>query len=305
MNVFEKSKKFVYQNARPIDLARWKYIFEKGSKYDVIDALKNYQNEDGGFGYGLEKDYLNPNSSPIQTWVATEILNEINFNDKNSSIIAGIIKYLSSGKDFNQKKMQWENTIPSNNDYPHAIWWSYDLNNGLEYKYNPTASLIGFYLKYANETDEFYNTAINIVKDAYKWWRSSIPYREQHVTKCFINLYNYLCEVKKEIINLNEFKEKLINQVKYEIDSDLNGWEMDYVCMPHDFIEDKTSFLYSTNLESINKECKFIIDHQLIDGSFRIPWEWYTEYKEFEISRNWWKVEFCIRYMKFLKEYIK
>lgn len=61
------AKQFVLQNARPIDLAVYKYFFENGSNKTVIEELLKYQNQDGGFGNGLEADYWNPNSSPIAT----------------------------------------------------------------------------------------------------------------------------------------------------------------------------------------------------------------------------------------------
>lgn len=48
---------------------------------DVLAALAVYQNEDGGFGRALEPDCWNPDSSPVQTWTATEIINEIEPED--------------------------------------------------------------------------------------------------------------------------------------------------------------------------------------------------------------------------------
>ncbi len=86
MNTFDKARKFIYRNARPIDLARWQYHFETGNKEVVLNVLSNYQNMDGGFGHALEADAWNPNSSPIQTWCATEVLREIEFADKNHPI---------------------------------------------------------------------------------------------------------------------------------------------------------------------------------------------------------------------------
>ena len=63
----EKAKDFIYRNVRPLDLARWQYLFENGKKEDVFKILAKYQNEDGGLGHALEADCWNPNSSPIQT----------------------------------------------------------------------------------------------------------------------------------------------------------------------------------------------------------------------------------------------
>lgn len=48
----------------------------------MLTYLQAYQNQDGGFGHALEPDSWNPNSTPIQTATAIEILEEIHFADK-------------------------------------------------------------------------------------------------------------------------------------------------------------------------------------------------------------------------------
>ena len=58
------------------------------------------QNDDGGFANALEPDCWNINSTPLQTWVATRIIKEINLDDKNHPIIKGIIDYLASNNEF-------------------------------------------------------------------------------------------------------------------------------------------------------------------------------------------------------------
>lgn len=121
MNNFKKAKGFVYRNARPLDLARFRFHFENGSADEVLYALSFYQNDDGGFAYAIEPDNWNESSTPIGTWAATMILREIGFSNTSHSIISGILKYLDSGKDFADGK--WFNTVPGNNDYPHAVWW--------------------------------------------------------------------------------------------------------------------------------------------------------------------------------------
>ena len=60
---------------------------ENGNKENVLKILASYQNEDGGFGHGLEPDCWNPNSSPVQTWVATEIIKEVGLEDANHPIM--------------------------------------------------------------------------------------------------------------------------------------------------------------------------------------------------------------------------
>jgi len=48
-----------------LELARWQIHFEDGSRENVLQMLEVYQNEDGGFGHGLEPDNWKPNSTPI------------------------------------------------------------------------------------------------------------------------------------------------------------------------------------------------------------------------------------------------
>mgnify|MGYP000860130092 CR=1 FL=1 len=107
--MYQKTQKWIYRHARPLDIARWQYHFENGSKDNVIKVLSFYQNIDGGFGHALEPDSWNPNSAPIQTWVATEILREIEVTDQSCTVIQGILKYLASGADFNGHS--WSNTV--------------------------------------------------------------------------------------------------------------------------------------------------------------------------------------------------
>ncbi|MGN1346464.1 MAG: hypothetical protein ACI4V1_06740 [Eubacteriales bacterium] len=37
---YKKAGSFLYRNARPLDLARWQYHFENGSRAAVVTALK-------------------------------------------------------------------------------------------------------------------------------------------------------------------------------------------------------------------------------------------------------------------------
>lgn len=57
---FRKTSDWVKRNARPLEVARWEYLFENGSKERVIYYLSAYQNDDGGFGNGIEPDFWLP-----------------------------------------------------------------------------------------------------------------------------------------------------------------------------------------------------------------------------------------------------
>ena len=104
--IMNKSKaiKYITENARPLELAVFRYFFEEGSNKDVIDELSRFQNANGGFGHGLEPDFFNPNSSPIATNDAIITLSRVNALDKGSDIVKGIVRYLESHDSFDEDK---------------------------------------------------------------------------------------------------------------------------------------------------------------------------------------------------------
>lgn len=300
MDTFEKARQFVYRNARPLDLARWQYHFEGGTREAVLNALSAYRNEDGGFGHGIEPDFLNPNSTPIGTWAAADIIHEIGLTDGAHPIIQGILRYLDSGADFDAERGQWLNTVPANNDYPHAIWWTYDGKD--DFRYNPTAALAGFIVRYADKGSALYSKGCDIAKRAVQWFTDSVPFDEPHITNCFITLYGCMKASGADIADMAAFERKLRGQVRYNICPDREKWAAEYVTKPSDFHITRNSIFYADNTELAEHECDFIIDTQQPDGGFNITWQWYTEYKEFEVSANFWRAAVTLKNMVYLKE---
>ena len=303
MSMFEKTRSFVYRYARPLDLARWQFHFENGSAQTVIQMLAAYQNEDGGFGYALEPDCWNPNSTPIATWFATEVLREIGWKDATHSIVEGILRYLESGADFDEAHRQWLNVVPTNNDHPHATWWTYG-DGGSEFKYNPTASLAGFIIRYADPKTELYQKGVSIAKEAFAFLEASVPLDEQHVTNCFCNLYDDCMVAKASIFDMYKFSELLRKQVKHCINPNYDLWFTEYHTKPSDFILSKDSMFYEDNKELLLKERELLQQYQSEDGGFPVTWQWWTDYPEQHIATAWWRPYFAIRNMLFLRNTI-
>lgn len=296
---YNQARNFIYKNARPLDIARWKYLFEGGSKEDVLTALAVYQNDDGGFGHALEPDCWNPDSSPIQTWVATEIINEIGLKDKGHPVVQGILHYLSSGKDFDGHT--WANTITSNNDAPHAPWWEYA--HAAEPSYNPTACLIAFILKYAHQESQLFALACGLAKEAYGYFKAHFPMESAHTVFCFVKLYDYLKESATDtLIDLVEFKVLLQKQLQQVITYDTDKWATEYVCKPSLFINSKASDFYEENRAICEYECSFIENSQEPDGSWAITWSWADYSEQWSISKNWWKSDWIIKYLYYVNK---
>jgi len=291
-------REWIYRNARPLELAVWAYHFEKGDKERVLEILKMYQNEDGGFGHGLEADCLNPNSSPLQTWAATELLKNISFEDSNHRIIQGIIKYLSSGKDFNNNR--WRNTVASNNDYPRAPWWSYDDDKGND-SFNPSASLAGFILKHTDESYPIYATAKMIAKEAIDHVVSGKQSDEMHEIACHIELLDYIKSSQSEI-ETQAYETSLKKLVHETIEKDHEKWTA-YVCKPSHYFNSPKSIFYDGNEASVKYELSHLQNTRDENGIWPIPWEWGAFESDFAVSKNWWKSIKAIQYQIFLKNF--
>jgi hypothetical protein len=264
-----------------------------------LAALSEYQNEDGGFGHALEADCFNPLSSPIQTWAATEILWETGL-DEDHPIIQGILKYLESGKDFNGKC--WTRTVPSNNDYPHAQWWTYDVTSYDTITYNPTAALAGFALRFASKESNLYIKCLNIVREAIIYLKESDECNEMHVLACYLRMLQYCHKtgLDKEL-SMNEIEEVLFQKIDKTLTKDRELWDSNYVCKPSQFIMDKESFLYHNFKELADYECDFIRNTQSSDGTWSVNWQWDKYSAQWHIAVNWWKAHLIISNLKYLK----
>ncbi len=264
----------------------------------MLTALAAYQNDDGGFGHALEADAWNPNSLPIQTWSATEILREIDFTDCAHPIISGILRYLASGRDF--EGQFWYNAVRSNNDYPHAPWWQTEVDSADSY--NPTACLAGFIIRFADKDSGLYRYGCRIAKEAFISYFGRELLSDSMTAGCYLRLWQYCAEAgADDVIYLDALKKRLCEQVKHSITLDKAAWETGYITKPSQFLSERDSVFYADNKEIADYECEFIIKSQLADGSWNVPWNWKGYPDEWAISRNWWKSIIAITNMLYLK----
>lgn len=302
MSVFNNAKNFIYRNARPLDFARYRFHFENSNIDNVLSILSAYQNVDGGFAYGLEPDNWNENSNPVATWTATTILNEIGFADSAHPIIKGILEYLDSGKDFADGK--WFNVIPSNNTFPHAVWWHCNDEKGIPDD-NPTVSLAGFALKHSKKDSRLYKKAEEIICKCVTEFINN-PTSEHHTLRNYAELYNYCKSIDNfSLFNLQEFEDILSIKINEVICKDTSKWQTEYVCTPSQIYIYNGKSSDFIDRELIGKETEIILNSQLPDGSYPVTWQWYTDYKEFEISANWWKSSLLIKTLLYLRDFNK
>jgi hypothetical protein len=110
---------FIWSAARLLDRHRYAMLFEDGPAEPVIEALRGYQNPDGGFGHALEPDVRCPSSQPSPTFTALEILAEAGAAD--GELASGACAWLEriAGPDGSLPS-----ALPGFDGYPHAPWYT-------------------------------------------------------------------------------------------------------------------------------------------------------------------------------------
>lgn len=146
---FQKAKSFIYAHARPVDIKLYEYYFEDGSANAVLEALATYQNEDGGFGHGIEPDFRLKASSPMATSVGLQYATAVS-KPSSHPLIQKAIQYLL--KSYDTKNRYWPATSAAVNDEPHAIWWHInEIVPPDETAWpNPSAEIVGYLHQHAS-----------------------------------------------------------------------------------------------------------------------------------------------------------
>lgn len=120
---FEKAKAFIYRHGDLLTRKRFGYHFEGASKQAVLDALACYQNEDGGFGNGLELDIMCPESSGICMEVALGYLDELGVTE--GPVFERAVEWILRNRTENGDLPHPAKAVKR---YPHGEWWGGDAN---------------------------------------------------------------------------------------------------------------------------------------------------------------------------------
>ncbi|WMJ85652.1 hypothetical protein [Anaerocolumna sp. MB42-C2] len=283
---FEEIRRWIYKNARPLDLALWQYQFEHGSKEAVLSILLYYQNSDGGFGGPIEPDNWNPASTPYNAQFVTRILRQIDFYDTAHPVYRGLFRYLENTE--HKDSYGWYFVIPSNDNYPHARWWDYNQQDNVYQSIGITAILSGFILRYGDKLSNLYQMAEDYTKSIVK----NLP-----ATKNFgdMGIGGY-CRLLDDIesagltkeFDYQNFRGIISNLIRDKIHNETDN----FMANPLEFVLSPDSRFYEENKDEVESALDQIILNKPASGVWDIPWEWYNgnKYpKAFAISENWWK----------------
>lgn len=281
-SVFNRLNVYMNKEARPLERDIFNYYFNDGKADNILDSLKTFQNDDGGFGNGIEPDFKLIESSPMATSIGLKYLSMLDYNEKSEEMIRRAVEYLE--KTFDSKRNGWYSVSKKVNEYPHASWWEYkdDINmTVIDYSWgNPTAELIGYLYRHRKHLKKL--DIKFLIKYAIDKLNNRIEFKSDHEIYCYIRLYNTLDE---------EFSRKLDDKLNFAINQLINldesEWE-NYVPTPLRFIEFDSKNYFGINRKYLNKELDYLIEKLNEQGKIMPTWEWDNYLNEWEKAKIEW-----------------
>lgn len=300
----DKPSRWIKRYARPLEAARWKLWFENGSKEQVLESLQAFQNDDGGFGNGIEPDFWLPKSSPMATWAAGQILMEISA-DPNDPIVKSFKNYLVQ-----TSQMQpgiWASVLPENNDYPHAPWWHYKEGVQENWMFNPSVELASYLVYWSNAGEEAYELGWDTIKLAIKHL-FTVEEMDFHEVNNFMQMLKIVMEKPAAFeehiaVSLHTVSEKIYALVDQCIEQDPSQWATGYKALPLDFIYGPNHPLYERYKHLVEQNIQFFLQQRTEDGIWDIPWEWGSYPEVFPIARRYWQGILAVNRYKVLKSF--
>lgn len=284
----------VEKKGRSLELYLLKHLCGGNYEEQFLIELEKYQNFDGGFGNGLEPDFLLPNSSPIASTIALDYLNHIDF-EASKKIIRKIINYLQNT--YNKEINGWRAASIDLNLYPHAPWWHYEGDTCPVDRtwINPTFKVVAYLFKYREFVDKL--DLNSLMKTCIDFIIKNEEIEEEHDIYCIIDFYNNISPVYQEVI-----REKVKALIKFKIDTEESAWR-NYVPMPINFIKNKNDLCYDEFEKDIEKNLDFLIKNLSADYGWNINWKWGQYFEAYEEAKKNWKGVLAIKNLTLLKEF--
>lgn len=112
------ARDFVFREARLLEQRLYLTVFEGAPAGGVVEALRGYRNDDGGFGHGLEPDKRCPESQPLDVLVALGTMDTVDAVD--ADLARKACDFLATVAD---DRGAVPSVLPSIAAYPRAEHW--------------------------------------------------------------------------------------------------------------------------------------------------------------------------------------
>ncbi len=291
---FQRAKSFIKSSARPLEEALFAYHINGASPDWAFRELANFQNEDEGFGHGLEPDLQVPDSSVLATTVALQHLRELEAGSEHK-LVQGAINFLLARYDPDVKAWPF---IPANSDSaPHAPWWNYtpDVSQFLA---NPRPEIVGYLLDYADLVPG--NLGESLLAEIISHLEGQKGEVEMHELLCYLRLLNSKslpADTYKHLFNLLE---PIVGKT---VARDAKAWDQ-YGLKPLTVAPYPSAPFADHLSQAIEDNLDYEIERQSADGSWVPPWSWGDSFPEaWPHAKRAWQGVLIVNNLRILKAF--
>lgn len=263
---FEALRRFIETTARPLEIARFRHAFDGESDKLVVDALRSYQNADGGFGHALEPDLRASESSALCTSIAFQVLRSTQARPDEAFAPASIAYFLEI---LDREKGHWRIIPRSAEQSPHAPWWNQtDREHVFDcFSLNPTAEILGYLYDYQAQVP---SEILSLVSDRVVSHLSGLEKIEMHELLCCLRLL----QTKTLPVEVHErICQKLTQLIGETVTCDPSQWK-GYSLRPLQVVDDPESPFMAGLEEAVAANLDYEISSQNEDGSWTPTWTW-------------------------------
>ena len=294
---FQRAKTFVTEQGRDLDRALLAFHFADGTADEVLTALAAYQNDDGGFGHGLEPDLRTLASSVIATTVAFQNFRSLGVPAEHPMVRRGIAYLLET---YDESRQVWPIIPPEVEDAPHAPWWDYGSSEAGfgGFLVNPRVEIVGYLHDFCGivPTDLLDRLTAAVFEHL-----ESLPDEiEMHDIICFVSL--------AETAALpGSYKDriwaKLAKAAEHGVarnPEELTG----YVLKPLYLVSSPDSPLAAGLADEVAMNLDFEIEQQGEDGAWSPNFSWGDQHPEaWEIAKREWQARMTLKNLRILRDF--
>ena len=226
--------------------------------------LTYFQNDDGGFGLGLEPDMRSSSSSPLSTALGLQTLADLGFTSDFKMVSDSISCLINN---FDEDARTWRPVPWDSNDYPHAPWWQ-DEDDSLVKIFDgcriiPRALIVGLMHHYNDRVDSDWleNLTEDTVSDIERLERLGTGGGDDLVYTSFLAQERNLPENHRSRLIKRIFK-----TVPQVAENDQEKWSS-YVISPLKIAPLSNFMTVELLVDSIQRNLDYLISSQTNDGS--------------------------------------
>ena len=268
---FTRARDFIYSKARPLERAMFAFHFEGGAVDDVLIALSQFQNEDGGSGQALEPDLRTPTSSALATGEGLYILKELDCPGDHP-IVRSAVEYLLSS--FDGEKKIWRIAAQDTNKYTHAPWW-HDEGGSLVitfdgYQVIPRAKIVGLLHHYSDLVPEEWLDSITAQTVA--GIETITPFGSGGGDDLV-----YALSLAEEVTLAEQFRARIVKRLRTVVPEVVshNPEEWGSYCIsPLKIVTSPQSPIADLIWDAVQEHLDYQIDHQTQEGAWDPVWSW-------------------------------